>query len=228
MLEESKFWVIFILVGILGSLGYGAHYLSAVDEANLALQESKSKLVNAQEQLTFRKKEWSDREQALSKIQVETDKNATLVKAQDILETRYRKADGDLKYVVESMKSSVEKAREEAPGTQLAEIILTNGKTLRGVKIRKVEESGISMIHADGIGTIPLELLPENLQEKYDLGPKALIPLMQQAQTAFLKKLPDDDVASPPSPPSTPSITPKATPTPATKGVDDAKAKKSS
>jgi hypothetical protein len=199
MLEESKFWVILILVGILGSLGYGAHYLASVDEANLALQESKSKLVSVQDQLAFRKKEWAGREQSVAKIQVETDKTATLLKAQDILETRYRKVESDLKYLLESMKTSVAQARESAVGSELGEITLASGKVLRGVKMRKVEGAGISMIHADGIGTIAVEQLPENLKEKYDLGPNALISVIQQAQTSFLTK-PASNNAAPTEP----------------------------
>jgi len=161
---------------------------------HLALQESKSKLADMKEQVFLRKRDWDDREKALAKIQAETDKTAALLKTQEDLDTRYRKAEGELKYTLESMKTSVAKMRETAPGTELGEIALANGKVLRGVKIRKVEESGISLIHADGIGTIQLDMLPENLKEKYDLGPKALIPVIQKAQTSFLAKPSSDDL----------------------------------
>ncbi len=188
MFEESKYWILLLLVGILISLGYVTHYLNSVDEANLALQESKSKLSGMQEQLFHLKKEWGDREQAVSKVQIEADKNAKLLTAQEALEMRYRKTEGELKYVLESMKTSVEKARSNATGMELGEITLTNSRVLRGVKIRKVEESGISLIYSDGIGTPPLDLLPENLKEQYDLGPNALVPQIEKALTALLIK----------------------------------------
>ncbi len=44
------------------------------------------------------------------------------------------------------------------------------------------------MIHSEGIGTIPVELLPENLKEKYDLGANALLPLIEKAHTSLLAK----------------------------------------
>lgn len=188
MLEESKIWVLLALVSIFGAFGYGAHYLSATDEANVALQESKSKLVSVRESLAFRKKHWGENEQSINQFREETEKTATLLKARDLLNLRYGKALSELKYTLESMKNSVEEVRSNAPGTELGEITLANGKVLRAAKIRKVEETGISMIHADGIGTVPVNLLPDSLKEQYDLGPNALVPMIQEAQTALLQK----------------------------------------
>lgn len=226
MFEESKIWILLCLVGIFAAFGYGAHYLSSVDEANFALQESKSKLTDMHEMLLMRQNSWAENEQILNKIQNETDKNATLLKAKDIIELRYRKAESDLKYALESMKTSVERTRSNAPGTEMEEITLANGKTLRAVKLRKVEEQGISLIHTDGIGTIPLDLLPDNLKEQYDLGPNALIPMIEEAQTALLQKPEKDEVNKQPvstSPAYT--YTPASTPTPRNP-VDDSKTKK--
>ena len=222
MFEDSKGWLFLILTGVLISLGYGAHYLSAVDEANLALQESKSKLADMKEQVFLRKRDWDDREKAVAKVQEETDKTATLLKAQEVLDKRYLKDETELKYALESMKASVAKIRESAPGTDLGELALANGKVLQGVKIRKVEDSGISLIHSDGIGTIPLDMLPESLKEKYDLGPKALIPMIQKAQTAFLAKPSSSDLKPEPviNKPK-----PDATTKPATGAIEDSKAK---
>ncbi len=221
MFEESKVWVLLLLVSVLVSFGYGAHYLSSVDEANLALQESKSKLVDMQEMLLLRNKSWNENEQIINKLQAEADKHATLLKAKDILDQRFSKADSDLKYALESMQSSVDRTRNNAPGTELAEISLNNGKTLRAVKLRKVEEHGISLIHVDGIGTIPLDLLPDNLKEQYDLGPNALVPIIQKAQTALLQKSEEDTENKLPSPPP---VTPSGTPNPQ-KTADESKAK---
>jgi hypothetical protein len=223
MFEDSKVWIFLFLVSVLMSLGYGAHYLSSVDEANLALQESKSKLAGMNEMLFLRKNSWNESDRLINKLNAEADKNATLIKAKDILDLRHSKAQGDLKYSLESMKTSVDKTRNNAPGTEFEEITLANGKTLRGVKIRKVEEQGISLIHTDGIGTIPLDLLPDHLKEQYDLGPNALVPRIQKAQTGLLLPKPEKDSVNerPHLPPNTPSSTPDAKST-----VDDSKTKK--
>ena len=223
MFEESKVWIILSLVAVLISFGYGVHYLNSVDEANLALQESKSKLTDMHELLFHRKKDWNDREVAVAKVQAETDKNATLLKAKEILNKRYHQAESDLKYVLESMQSSVEKVRANAAGTELGELTLANGKVLRTVKVRKVDDAGISLIHADGIGTIAVDQLTENLNVRFDLGPNALIPVIEQALTSFLSKPADED-AKPEPVINTPN--PATQTKPATGAVDDSKVKK--
>lgn len=188
MFEESKAWVFIFIISLLIGLGYTAHYFSSVDSANAALLESKSKLADMNQVLFQRKSDWEAVEKVSSKNREAMEKNTILLKAKDILDKRYRTIEGDLKYTVETMKTSVEKLRNTAPGTELGDITLTNGKVLRGAKVRKVEESGISMIHSDGIGLVSLDLLPADLKEKYDLGPDALVPVLINAQTSFLKK----------------------------------------
>lgn len=186
MFEESKAWVFILLISVLIGIGYSAHYFSSVDVANAALLESKSKLAGVHELLYHRKKLWTDMENANFKVREAVGKNEVLLKAKDIIDKRYRTVDGDLKYVVASMKASVDKIRNDAPGSELGDITLANGKVLRGAKVRKVDESGISLIHSDGIGSVPLELLPAEIKERFDLGPEALLPQLEQAQTEFL------------------------------------------
>jgi hypothetical protein len=186
MFEESKAWFFILIISVLIGLGYSAHYFSSVDLANAALLESKTKLAGVHELLHLRKKIWTDMETANFKVREAMGKNEALLKAKDIVDKRYRTVDSDLKYVVTSMKASVDKARNDAPGSELGDITLANGKVLRGAKVRKVEESGISLIHSDGIGTVTLDLLPTELKEKYDLGSEALVPKLIEAQTNFL------------------------------------------
>lgn len=188
MFEDGKIWILLFLVGILISFGYISHYFGAVDDANLALQESKTKLRDLKEMIATRQRGWQEQEQIVAKIKVEADKNAALTKTKEDLDTRQRAAEAELSYSVESMKNAVEKVRGSANGTDLGEITLTTGKVLRAVKVRRVDDSGISVIHADGIGTIPPEQLPENLREKYDLGPNALLLQLQEAQVALSGK----------------------------------------
>ena len=215
MFEESKIWVTLFLVGLIISFSYYIHYQDTVGDASLALQQSQSRLASMKDLLTIKKKSWNEREQIVNKIKAETDKNATLLKTQETLDQRFQKADNDFKIALESMTESVERTRNNAPGTELGEIKLANGKTLLNVKIRKVEESGISFIHADGVGTIPSDQVPENLKEHYDLGPNALISMILQAQTALMQE-PGTDGTNNPSissleiPASSPSVSPIA------------------
>lgn len=188
MFEESKAWIFIIIISALIGIGYGAFYLTSVDEANLALQESKSKLADTRELLAIKKKNWADVEAQVVKNRELADQNSVLVKAKEVLDTRYRKIVSDLNYSVESMKSAVDKIHGTAPGTELGDITLANGKMLRGAKIRKLDPSGLSLIHADGIGLVTTDLLPTEIKERFDLGPGALLPQMEQAQATFLGK----------------------------------------
>ncbi|WP_395734602.1 hypothetical protein, partial [Prosthecobacter sp.] len=84
----------------------------------------------------------------------------------------------------------------------------------------------ISFIHADGVGTIPSDQVPENLKEQYDLGPNALVPLIEQAQTALLQEPGTDGIDNPSIPPlEIPASAPSASPMAKTITVDDSKIK---
>lgn len=188
MFEESKAWVFIFIVGVLIAIGYGTHYMTSVDSANAALIESKDKLADLSEILVQRKKSWAGLEKINALIRQDVEKNEVLTKAKEVLDKRYRSVDSDLKYTVESFTTTVEKMRNNAPGTDLGDITLANGKMLRVAKVRKIDETGISMIHADGIGNVTTDLLPAELKEKYDLGTEALLPILQDLKTAFLAK----------------------------------------
>ncbi len=224
MFEESKAWFFILIISVLIGLGYSAHYFSSVDLANAALLESKTKLAGVHELLHLRKKIWTDMESANFKVREAMGKNEVLLKAKDILDKRYRTVDSDLKYVVTSMKASVDKARNDAPGSELGDITLANGKVLRGAKVRKVEESGISLIHSDGIGTVTLDLLPTELKEKYDLGSEALVPKLIEAQTNFLANPTANDTNTKPKTAAAPASVPIVE-EPAKPSMDDAKVK---
>ncbi|MCX6849896.1 MAG: hypothetical protein NTY98_13320 [Verrucomicrobia bacterium] len=213
MFEESKIWVTLFLVGLIISFSYYIHYQDTVDDANLALQQSQSRLASMKDLLSVKKKSWNEKERIVNKIKAEAEKNTTLLGAQETLGQRYNKADSDFKFALESMRESVERTRNNAPGTELGEIKLANGKTLLNVKIRKVDESGISFIHADGVGTMPSDQVPENLKEQYDLGPNALVSMIQQAQIALLQEAGTDgtnNLSSLEIPASSPSVGPIA------------------
>lgn len=195
MFEESKAWIFLLLVGVLIGLGYTTHYLTEVDNANAALLDAKKSLADSKEALALRKDLWDKVDKAGAKYRETVEQNTVLLKARDVLEKRYRTVDSDLKYAAESMSASVDKMRNNAPGSELGDITLSNGKVLRTAKIRKVEESGISMIHSDGIGVVPVELLPADLKEKYDFGSDALAPALAAAQKDFLAKIENEKTA---------------------------------
>lgn len=189
MFEESKFWIFISLLSALIGIGYIANYLTNVDSVNVALQEAKSKLANMHEIVAQRRKTWAEVEDVSVKTRELAEQNVILMNAKEVLDKRYRMTESDLKYLVDSMKTTVENIRNNASGAEVGDLTLSNGKLFRGAKIRRVEESGVSLLHSDGIGTVPIELLPNELKQRFDLGPDALLPQLQRAQAVFLDKV---------------------------------------
>lgn len=226
MLTSPKFWLLVLIGGGIGGYFYHDH-TTKLKASELAVQEATTRLA-AQRSLIAQKKAF------LNQRRDTMEKNQVLLKAKGILDKRLEKINADLAQNTESFKSAVENARSSAAGKELGDFTLTNGKQVRSAKIRKVDESGVSLIYADGVGTVTVDLLPENLKEKYDLGTNALIPKLIAAVTAF-KTTPPEAVLKSKSPtseptqpemakaqaPATPSVT-TTTPAPAAGSSFDA------
>ncbi len=187
MPTESKIWLLLIMFGLLIGIGYAAHYFTSVDNANYAMLEQTSRLESVKETLATRKGSIERMEALGVKNRELAAHHEVLLKAKQVLDTRFRKVEGEIKYAAESIKNAVDKARSNAPGTELGDVTLSNGKVLRNAKVRAVEADSISFIHADGIGMISADLLPAPLIEQYDLGAGALVPQMEQMRDAVLK-----------------------------------------
>jgi len=186
MPTESKIWLMLILFGLFIGIGYTAHYLTSVDNANFAMLDHKNRLESVREMVATRRKSSEKMEQLVAKNRELATHHEVLLKAKEVLDTRYRKIESEIKYAAESIKNAVDKARSNAPGTELGEVALSNGKVLRNAKVRAVEADSVSFIHADGIGSIDAELLPAEIKERYDLGPQAIVLQMEQVRDIVL------------------------------------------
>lgn len=222
MLTSPKFWLLVLIGGGLGGYFYHDH-TTKLKAAEVAVQEATTRLASQRSLIAQKKAFLQQRRDTM-------EKNQVLLKAKDILDKRLEKINADLAQNTDSFKTAVENARSAAAGKELGDFTLTNGKLVRSAKIRKVDESGISLIYADGVGTVAVDLLPENLKEKYDLGANALIPKLITAVTAFKtsppeaalrSKSPSSEPAQPETAkaqaPATPSVTTNA-PAPAATG----------
>lgn len=184
MFENSRWFFILLIAGIVG-VGYTAHYFSSVDDANATLQEARSKLASLHEMGAQRQRASSEMQRSVSLNHEQREKNAVLLKAKEVLDARVRKIESELKTMTVFMKVAVERARNDAPGKEVGDLTLANGKTLRAVKIRKFDGSSISLVHADGIGSIPFDQLPASMLEKYDFGPAPLLASLTAAEQTF-------------------------------------------
>lgn len=62
--------------------------------------------------------------------------------------------------------------RNGAKGEHLDEIVTTDGSVYRDVTIREVSAVGMQIRHAEGYKRIPFEVLPENLQDRFQFDAK--------------------------------------------------------
>lgn len=203
MFDESKVPILLFIAAVIAVGSFAAHHFQTVDEANALLLESRHKLDSMSETITLRKLTLSNLEKAKAALDQEVSREAKLTKAQTDLEQRYRRIEGEIDSAVESMRTRVDKMRHEAPGSDLGDVSLTDGRILRAAKISKFDESSLTLIHADGVNTVTVNQLPSNITSKYDLGPQALLPRVLQIQSQFrghtpisLKESPKEDRAA--------------------------------
>lgn len=184
-METGKFFFIIALVSAVAGIFSVVHYFQGVDAANAVLIESKSKLTQLKETLAVRQGEWAKIEAVATKAQEATTKEAPLVQELDELKAKYRRVEGDFKYMVSSIRSTVDKVRATAVGSEYPEVQLTTGKTLKLAKIKKMDAMNISFIHADGFTIVPYDQLPEEIRERFDMGGNGLAEQVAAAEQAI-------------------------------------------
>lgn len=200
-MEDGRFWPpILVLLLVVGSL-FAFRYMEQVDVANGALVDAKLALEQTKESLAGRREMWKAVEAAslkLSRAQQKTKEAATI---QNEADKKERLVEGDLKYTIKSFKEAVEKVRADAVGTDIPELVLLNGKTLKGAKIRKAESASISFLHAEGISSASVNDLPRDLVDKFDMGTSSITVQLEQLESNI-----SNNVASTPAASESPEL----------------------
>jgi len=181
-METGKFWFIIIFVCIVAGIFTGVEYFQGIDAANARVVETKSKLSQIKDTLTVRQEEWNKVSVLATKAQQALTKEAPLVARRDQLQTEIRRLEADFKYMVKSVKDSVEKIRAAGVGAEFPEVKLANGKVLKAAKIKKLDLQNISFIHADGFTIVPYDELPDDIRERFNLGGNGLAEQLEAAE----------------------------------------------
>lgn len=184
-METGKFWAFIIFVCIIAGIFTGVQYFQGVDAANALVIEAKSKLNQTKETLKVRQEEWAKVSSLAGKAQASSSKEAPLLAKRDGLQTKHRRIEGDFKYMVKSMRAAVDKIRTDGVGVEFPEVKLLNGKVLKTAKIKKIEPTQISFIHADGFTIVPQDVLPDDIRERFDLGESSLADQLEAAEQAL-------------------------------------------
>lgn len=188
MLTDSKSWL--LIIASVAGIGYGAYdYISSENAAQSALRENTAILAGLDGLLSQKRKTLNDLEIVGVALRDAAVKNQQLLKAREDLIEKQTQIRTEIEKTSDLMKVAVEKVRSNAAGVEIDEFAVGNGKTLRAVKVTKVTEAGISLMHADGVGAVEVDSLPENFKERFDLGPNAVLQRLSTAKQTLLAKL---------------------------------------
>ena len=154
----------------------GGGYLVKLDKLKAELAELKSLADTARETADLRHQEWTEIKTAKDKLDQLESRMTEVNRQRDLLDTKERKLTGELKYMAASMAVAVENTRKFAIGTVLPELRLPGRSALHNVKIFKINDDSVSLLHEDGVANLQAKTdeLPLEIVQKYDLGPKSI------------------------------------------------------
>lgn len=166
-----------LLAAVLG----GCEYLSRTDKLNAQLGEAHSLVASAKEIAEARRLEWTQLKSARDKLDGTLKRENAAIQQREELDQKQRKLEGEIKYLAASMTDMVAKIRLAAIGSVIQELKLPDGGSLQNTKILKIDDNSISFLHNDGVANLQVstEKLPQELIEKYDLGPNGLAKTLQ-------------------------------------------------
>jgi hypothetical protein len=187
-METGKFFSIMAFACAVAGIFTAVNYFQGVDEANGQLLEAKKNLAQLKETWKMRQDEWAKIEVVAARAKEAASKETPLLRELDDLKAKWRRMEGEFKYLVSSTRSAVEKVRADGVNAAFPEVKLLNGKVLTAAKIKKIEPNQISFIHADGFLMVPQDLLPDDLRSRFDLGSTSLADELESAQAAILAR----------------------------------------
>ncbi len=184
-MEDGRFWPPIIIIALAVAGLFGFRYLEQVDAANNALVDTQLALRQAKESLEGRKELGAVVDVAAQKLVLAKQKQKDAEQAQIEADKKQRLVEGDLRYTIKSMNEAVEKIRADAVGCEITEVVLLNGTVFKNAKIRKVDDNSISFLHSIGISSVPVEQIPLEFVEKFDMGPRSIVAQLEQLEASF-------------------------------------------
>ena len=184
-MENGRYWPPIIVLFLAVACLFGFRYMEQIDAANAAVVDTKLALRQAKESLEGRKEVWAIVDAAAQKLILSQQKHKDANQFQTEADKKQRLVEGDLRYTITSLKSAVEKVRADAVGYEISEVVLLNGTIFKDAKIRKVDDNSISFFHSTGISSVQIEQIPQELVEKFDMGPRSLVVQLEQLEASL-------------------------------------------
>lgn len=170
-----SFWKISIILTIAGSAYSGYQYYNNIEEAKTAIAELRPTIAQLQDSNQQHQQAWEKFEVIQAKAAQVYARQSELLKQKEELQNKIKGIESDFSSLIKSTQSTVDKVRADAAGQNHPEIKLSDGRVLRDAKIRKFEGVQVSFIHADGISTVPADLLPEPFRQRFAMGASDLV-----------------------------------------------------
>lgn len=223
-MDMAKIWIPLLVLAALVGGSFAYRHLDMVDKANAAYILSRDSLKVLEDNLAARKAQWETAVTQLNDAKAKfAEAQAVEAKAKAVADeaaSKQRKTESEIRYMAGSLAAQVEKVRSADIGTVLPAVTLNDGKRLSNAQIKKIEPAGISFIHSDGTGLTPVDKLPVELLEKYDLNANGLVEQVKQLEAemndAISSKNKKKAVVATTAPAPTSTV-------PSTKAADDAK-----
>ncbi|MCF7789859.1 MAG: hypothetical protein K9N47_27295 [Prosthecobacter sp.] len=190
------FLKILLLLGAIGGAFYGIDCYQKIDQAKTELQELKPELSQTQDALSFNKDAWEKYEALKSKADQAAAQTAALKQQKESGENKLKAALQEFTALATAMKAAVDKARSNDATLAFPEIKLADGRVLKDAKVRKIDETQVSLMHSEGIGSVPVAQLPPSLLEQLDLGPTSLTAAIDITAAVLIAKTQQLDALS--------------------------------
>ena len=183
-----SFFKILLLLAAIGGIFYGCDYYLKIDTAKTEVMDLRPETSEAQDALRYSKEAWERYESLKAKAAQAASQTVLLKQQKEELERKLKLSAEAFDALATSTNTAVNKVRADAVNLAFPEIKLVDGRILKDVKIRKVEETQVSLMHSTGIGAVPVAQLPPQLLEPLDLGATSLTAAMDVLAADMISK----------------------------------------
>lgn len=189
-MDTFRVWPPFFVILLIVSGFFVFNYFEKVDRANESLQTSRLYFQQSKQSLDARKQTIATREFALAQshlpaaqLHAAEARLAASAEKQLKADSNQQIIEGELRNQIASMKLTSQRVQNDLLKSDFPELMLSSGRLLKNVRLRKNDSGTFSFTHSEGLGSCSLDELPRELVEKMDLGPRSILKRLQDLQT---------------------------------------------
>lgn len=170
-----RFLILLLLLGTCFGIYKAYESKTLLNDAKKTLADAESRLAFSQEQLMTRKRDLQTLQTVADQARKQTAEVERLSQQKTELTSKLVEIQKELQAMRANVSAQLEVARAQATSTELPSLDLNSGKRLLNVTFRKLDDQQASLSHKDGMVTIPVDLLPQDVIERFGIGNSALL-----------------------------------------------------